>query len=346
MEQRKKQTSVQIRDLVIQYFEGDENGKKSEREVAKLLKIPKSTVHSIISKYKRTGKVEDLKGRGRKATFSEREERAIVRKVKANSKISATKMVYEVEKEFGKSTSRFTIKRILKKAGFESYFRRRKPLVSKVNMKKRLQFAREHVNKPQSFWNSILWSDESKFNIFGSDGRARCWRKKGEALKLKNLNASVKHGGGSAMIWGCFAASGTGKYEFIDTTMDQYVYQGIISRNVKESARNLSLGRQFVFQQDQDPKHTAKSTLEFFKDNNLKLLKWPPQSPDLNPIEHLWDHVEREIRKTTISNKNDLKREMSMAFQHTPIEVTKTLVQSMQRRCQAVIASRGGPTRY
>lgn len=63
MEQRKKQTSVQIRDLVIQYFEGDENGKKSEREVAKLLKIPKSTVHSIISKYKRTGKVEDLKGR-------------------------------------------------------------------------------------------------------------------------------------------------------------------------------------------------------------------------------------------------------------------------------------------
>jgi DDE superfamily endonuclease len=215
----------------------------------------------------------------------------------------------------------------------------------KKSQKKRLQFARLHISKDQNFWNSILWSDESKFNIFGSDGRIRCWRKKNEALKMKNLNPTVKHNGGSVLIWGCLSSKGTGRHEFVEGIMNQYYYQGILSRNLVQSAVKLGLGRRFTFQQDNDPKHTAKTTSEYFTKNKIKLLPWPPQSPDLNPIEHLWDQIEREIRKFNISSKNDLKNRISEIWNMDP-KISENLVNSMEKRLQAVIAAKGGPTSY
>ena len=85
---------------------------------------------------------------------------------------------------------------------------RKKPLISEKNRTLRLQFAREHLDKDMDFWKRVLFTDESKFNIFGSDGRAKVWRKDKTALHPKNLLCTVKHGGGSVMVWGAVAASG------------------------------------------------------------------------------------------------------------------------------------------
>ena len=104
------------------------------------------------------------------------------------------------------------------------------------------------------------------YNVFGDDGRVRVWRRKKEGLKLKNINPTVKHNGGNIKIWGCFSSAGAGNFEFIDGIMDQYVYRDILKRNIKESARLLRLGRRFMFQQDNDPKHTAKRISLFLKE--------------------------------------------------------------------------------
>ena len=241
-------------------------------------------------------------------------------------KISGPKLAEQVNNEMGKQMPPKTISRILNKQGFKSTIAKKKPFISKHNRKKRLAFARKHASKDQAFWNSILWSDESKFNLFGSDGRVRCWRKQGESLNTKNLIPTVKHGGGNVMIWGCFSSNGAGTHEFVTDKMNQWVYQEILSRNVKTSASKLRLGRRFIFQQDRDPKHTAKSTWEFFKKQKITVLDWPPQSPDLNPIEHLWEHIERDIRKQKITNKDDLKKRISEAFEGVTQEVTQNLV--------------------
>lgn len=112
-------------------------------------------------------------------------------------------------------------------------------------------------------------------------------------------------------MWGCVSASGVGNLVFIDGKMDQHLYIDILKNNLKTSARNLGFRGSFIFQQDNDPKHTAKRVKEWLIFNIPRQLHTPPQSPDLNPIEHLWDEIGRRIRNRDVKNKNELKNALS-----------------------------------
>ncbi len=71
-----------------------------------------------------------------------------------------------------------------------------------------------------AYWNHVLWSDETKINLFDSDGVKRVWRQPGEEYKDKCVLPTVKYGGGSVMVWGCMSAAGTGELQFIEGTMN------------------------------------------------------------------------------------------------------------------------------
>lgn len=209
-----------------------------------------------------------------------------------------------------------------------------------------MDFAKEHLEKPDSFWDNVLFSDESKYNIYGPVGATKIWRKPNEEMQIKNLIPTVKHGGGNIMIWGCMAAAGVGKMVFIETTMDKHSYLSILRSNLKQSATQLGLDENtFLFQQDNDPKHTSYLVKEWLL-YNCKQVHTPPQSPDLNPIEHFWDLLEKRIRKHNITSKGSLKKALSEEWGKIAENDTKRLVRSMRRRLQAVIDAGGGPTKY
>ena len=145
---------------------------------------------------------------------------------------------------------------------------------------------------------------------------------------------------------GCMSGSGVGKLTFIESTMNRYDFINILKQNLHQSAEKLGLSRSFYFEQDNDPKHTDVDVRLWLLYNSKNQLKTPPQSPDLNPIEHLWSLLERKIRNHVITSKEMLKTVLLEEWEKiTPLETSK-LVQSMQKRLLEVLHRRGYPTSY
>ncbi len=119
-----------------------------------------------------------------------------------------------------------------------------------MHKKARKQFAEDKQTKDMGYWNHVLWSDETKINLFGSDGVKRVWRQPGEEHKDKCVLPTVKHGGWSVMDWGCLSAAGTGELQFIEGTMNANMYCDILKQSMIPSLRRL--GRKAVFQHEND----------------------------------------------------------------------------------------------
>ena len=106
------------------------------------------------------------------------------------------------------------------------------------------------------------------------------------------------------------------------------------------------IGGDFIFQQDGASCHTAKHSMAWFSSNGISVLPWPSQSADLNPIEHLWEVIKKRMDKSPVKNKAELKELIFSTWNSIKPAITANLVDSMGRRCQAVIAAHGGLTKY
>ncbi len=181
-------------------------------------------------------------------------------------------------------------------------------------------------------------------NVFGTDGFKAVWRRKGEEYKEKCMVPTVKHGGGSVLMWGCMSAAGVGELHFIDGIMNSQMYCSILKEKMLPSLR--ALGRRALFQHDNDPKHTSKATVGFLKKNRVKVIQWPSMSPDLNPIEHLWGILKRQVEHHSPSSIQSLKEVILEEWKKIDLAKFRQLVHSMPRRLGAVIKNHRGHTNY
>lgn len=310
-----------------------------------------SGVLRICKKFAESGSVVDKPRAGRPRVSTERDDRELVRLSLENRR----KSLQLLRHEWSAPASKATVRRRLISAGLRARAPRRKPLLNVDQRRRRLQWAMDHKEWTLEQWNKVLWSDETKINLFRSDGLQYVWRRKGEACAPQCMIPTVKHAQ-SVMIWGCMAGKGVGRIAVIQGTVTARKYiDDILGPKMIPSARDLFIQGNppvaakpdFIFQQDNAPCHTAHICTAWFRRNGVKVLDWPGNSPDLNPIENLWSRLKTLVAMRRPSNKQQLIESILASWNHViTADNLRTLVESMPRRCDAVIRSRGYPTRY
>lgn len=195
----------------------------------------------------------------------------------------------------------------------------------------------------------MIFSDETKVNRWGSDGRQYVWKERGAPTTDRLIDPTIKHGGGSLMMWGCFLWQGVGYATKIEGTLNSDFYKEIMDDELMETLKWYELDvNDVVFQHDNAPCHKANRVLDWFEEKGMVVLDWPSNSPDLNPIEHLWEYLKRQINAYTTKTKSihELWERLEEEWDAIPVEYCQTLISSMPDRIKAVIKARGGSTDY
>lgn len=203
---KKKELSEEKRGIII----GLHKAEKSNRQIATELNIPRQTVDYNVKKFITKGTIVNNPRQGRPKATTSAEDRNIIMQSKRNRRLTAPEITARVNESRNNPVSMSTVKRRLLNAGLKGCVAVSKPLLKVINKKKRLDWARQHKNWTLEDWNNVLWSDESKLEIFGTKRRVFVRRYLNERVADNCTVASVKHGGGSVMVWGCFGGSTVG----------------------------------------------------------------------------------------------------------------------------------------
>ena len=308
-----------------------------------------SSIKYVLDRQKELDSLKNRVGRGSQSRLRCRSLRYLKLLVLNGRRKVLRQLCEELNNMLEKPVCTRTVRRALKKLNFTGRIAARKPLLRKQNVRKRLVWARLHRDWTFEDWRKVLWTDESQFFIYGTKRRFYVRRRPGEKYFRNCLHPTVKHGKGSVMVWGAFSADGTAPLKHVQGKMTMLTYKQILIHHAKKAGIQL-IGRGFVFQQDNDPKHKSRLCTNYLNSLEakkvLKIMIWPPQSPDLNPIEQLWAYLDCAIDKSKIKNGAQLFQEINRAWLNIGKDVLVRYVKSIPARCRAVIAAKGGHTKY
>ncbi|CAH1982627.1 unnamed protein product [Acanthoscelides obtectus] len=195
-------------------------------------------------------------------------------------------------------------------------------------------------------WNSIVFSDEPRFCLGMHDGRARVRRRRGERRNPQFFVERHVHHTVGVMVWGAIAYGSRSPLIFIRGNMNaqRYIHE-VLEPHLLPYLDTLA---DPTFQQDNARPHVARVTIDFFQHNDVTLLPWPPRSPDLSPIEHVWDMMGRRLLNLQCPPQTleALREELVVAWNEIPQEDIDHLIRSMPRRVGECVAHQGASTHY
>jgi transposase len=316
-------------------------------DISKRLGISKG----VISKYKKRWFPDhDARPGGRPSLVSETTKALIRRKVLSGSLLAAPDVHTEL-RLLGYDLTVKTATNVLKSMNFVSQIKQKKPLLSKKHQAKRLEWAKRYQSWTVEDWSQVVFSDETKINIWGSDGCKYFWTRPGDELRPHHIEVTVKHGGDGLMLWGCITARGPGyACQVYDGTMKSADYQHVLDTSLRETMEYYGMDwSEMYFQQDNAPPHRSASTMKWIREQGIQLLEdWPAQSPDLNPIEHVWHHLKLKLSayERRATSVKELWERVDKEWNSFTEDECKRYVASMPKRIRAVIKAKGGYTRY
>lgn len=194
---------------------------------------------------------------------------------------------------------------------------------------------------------TTLFSDESRYGLFSDSHRIKIWTPRETPLLNRYIQETAPFRGGTLMVWGGICYNGRTELHVCNGTMTGQMYRDTIINNIVEPFHG-AIGDNFRFLDDNARAHRANIVLQRLDQHGIQVLPLPPRSPDLNPVEHAWDMLQRVLEQQSPAPNmlHDLGRLLPELWQMLPVENLNNLVQSMPRRVEAVIQARGGHTLY
>lgn len=319
---------------------------KSVREIGKKYKVSIGFVSKLRQKISEV--TEKNKG-GRQPKLNPHTKRIVRRLLVSGAVENATEANKVLREAHQINVSNQTIRRCLKESGMKAKTKVKKPLLSAKHRATRLKFAKEHADWSAEQWRLVTWSDETKINRLGSDGRVWSWYDTKVGITSRNIQETLKFGGGSLMIWGCFQGEKLGILRKVNGIMKSDQYIDILRDSYLPSLEIFGCEPgDTIFMQDNDPKHKAKVTMKWLQEQNIKCLDWPPQSPDLNPIENLWNILKKKIimRTPVPQNLEELWAVTNEEWSKIDKSILRNLINSIPKRLKLVIKAKGGHIKY
>lgn len=311
-------------------------------DIANVYGIKRQTVYAINKKLKTYGTVDDRPRSGRPRHTTRRQDSQIF----ISSVRSPKKTPKLIKENLNLDVSARTVRRRMNERGLKPHIAATVSYLSDINRRKRLAFAKKMSLRPKFWWKRVIWSDEKKFELLHAKRRVIVNRRVGQRYQIRFTKPTVKFGGGSLMLWGCFSRNGVGSLVIIDGNLDQHKYRTLLEDNLQYSADLMGIGNRFVFQQDLCRIHTAPAVKEFFTENKVDVMEWTPQSPDFNPIENLWSFLDARVPIRERCNKTRFFAALQKTWEEIPSELIQRLVDSVPNRLFEAIKAKGNHTHY
>jgi hypothetical protein len=247
----------------------------------------------------------------------------------------------------GTQISARTVRRILHENDLSSHKPVACPKLTADHRVNRMRFAENHTNWTIQQWSSVMFSDESRFCLRSPDGRERVWRRPGERFAPCCISPRTPFGGGGVMVRAGIFFYGHTELIFIEhgtLTADRYIRQCLETHVVPYAP---FVGENFLFMHDNARPHTARIVTNYLDTVEIPRLEWPARSPDMNPIEHVWDKLGRNVKKRQPLPETiqELRIALNEEWEQMPQEEIQHLIESMPRRIETLRRCRGGNTR-
>lgn len=311
--------------------------KLNANQVSLETESPRQTVYDIINKWEVEGTIEDLPRPGRPIEVSLEDTEIIVEKQKED-RFKYAKDIYRENKEEGLDVTYGQTCRVIN-ANFYKVEAPFKLDISPANQEKRVEWIANHTKWRKNKWLRVVWTDEKIFELYPQKGKLYAKLLEGETAE-DFPRFKVQKGGKKVMIWGAISGSGKIYIDFIDESIDAYTYCCFLYQKGIPAIRALC-NKSYIFQQDNAPAHRAFLTQAFLKISGIEVLDWPPQSPDLNPIEEVWLWMATKIKTMTFQDVNQLKDSILEIWEKIPETTILTYIEKIHSKME-YISSHGG----
>jgi len=309
----------------------------TRQDIAHELHCSENTVSLWMNRWTETHSLEDGERSGRPRCTTDDTDQDIM----LHSDAHVTENPKDILRELELDVSARTIRRRLNEVELRSCVQR----AEHENVRARISFAEGYSRWTEDDWSRVMFSDETHFYI-GHQSREYVQRPSGAALDPKYTRKDNERLEGKVSLWGCICAGGLGHAEIYVDTLDSRRYQTILGLNLVSSAQQFWPQGQWWFQQDNWTVHTSGTSREWFHNHGIDLIDWPAWSPDLNPIEELWNDLKRRVYGRHPKSMEELERYIAEEWAGTDLEFIARICRNMPHRLQLVVSNHGHKIPY